>query len=234
MAHGKNSTDELVLSRLQVRQCDQAAIERFEIIGMVLMENAGSAAARHILGILGSPQGKRVFIVAGLGNNAGDGFVVARHLSNVGVFVELLICGSREHFKRDALSNLRIIEHMNLPISYIQPGQQDIEPLIVQYVDSADIIVDAMLGTGTSGPPREPIRTAIKILSDKKLTQKIVALDIPSGLDCDTGEPLEIAVRAGHTVTFAAIKKGFRSLQAANYTGKVTVASIGINTALLL
>ena len=231
MVHGKKSTDELVLSRLQVRQCDQVAIERFGIIGLVLMENAGSAAASYILGLLDGEPGKRVFIVAGVGNNAGDGFVVARHLSNAGVFVEVLICGSRERFKGDALSNLRIIEHMSLPISYIQSEQQDVEPFIAQRAEKADIIVDAMLGTGTSGPPRGVIRTAIKVLSDKKLSSKIVALDIPSGLDCDTGEPLEIAVRAGHTVTFAALKKGFRSLRAANYTGKVTVGSIGINMA---
>lgn len=222
----------MILSCDQIRSCDQIALQRFEIMGLVLMENAGSAAARYILSLLPKPTAANVSIITGTGNNAGDGFVVARHLYNAGVGVNILICGSRNRVKGDALANLRIIEHMELPIKYINSqSPSDIARTVNAHANRADIIVDALLGTGTAGAPREPIRTAIETINELKPT--IVSLDIPSGLDCDSGEPLELAVHAQHTVTFAALKKGFQKPTAHKYTGSVTVASIGIDTALL-
>ena len=232
--HKRNDQTELVLSREQVRQCDRIAIERFEINGLVLMENAGAAAARLILSLLDDIASSGVCVVAGVGNNAGDGFVVARHLSNVNVPVEVILCGSRERYKGDAEANLRIIERMALPIICLEPGPPDAAAVVQSHAASADIIVDAMLGTGAVGSPREPIRSAIEVINDlQKIQKTVVALDIPSGLDCDTGQPLEAAVRADHTVTFAAMKKGFQSPEADKYTGDITVASIGIKTSLL-
>lgn len=230
--HKRNGQTELVLSREQVRQCDRIAIERFEIKGLVLMENAGAAAARLILSLLDDPASSSVCIVAGVGNNAGDGFVVARHLSNANVQVEVILCGDRERYKGDAEANLRIIERMALPIICLETEPPEAAAVVIRsHAAVADIIVDAMLGTGAAGAPREPIRSAINIIND--LQKTVVALDIPSGLDCDTGQPLEVAVRADHTVTFAAMKKGFQSPEARKYTGDVTVASIGIDTSLL-
>ncbi len=222
----------LVLSRQEVRNCDRVAIERYQINGLVLMENAGSAAARLILSALGTERTGRVCIIAGTGNNGGDGFVVARHLANIGVSVEVIICGDRARIKGDALSNLVIIEHMKMPIYYVKSETPSkIADLIRQRAEPADLIVDAMLGTGAAGPPREPFRTAIETINS--LDKPVIALDIPSGLDCDTGQPLEAAVRANQTVTFAAMKKGFLEPAAIYYTGEVTVASIGIDTRLL-
>ena len=222
----------LVMSRLQVRACDAIAIEKFAIPGIVLMENAGSAAAATILASLDCPARSRVCILAGVGNNAGDGFVVARHLTNHAVKVDILICGPRNRFTGDALTNLRIVENMHLPITCLdQSPPESLTSIITQHLAAADLIVDAMLGTGASGPPRQPIRSVIEILNT--IDSPVVALDIPSGLDCDTGRPSEIAVRADQTVTFAALKKGFNTLDAARYTGKVTVASIGIDAAIL-
>jgi len=233
--HKRNDQTDLVLSREQVRQCDRIAIERFEINGLVLMENAGAAAARLILSLPDDIASCCVCVVAGVGNNAGDGFVVARHLSNANVPVEVILCGSRERYKGDAEANLRIIERMALPIICLEPGPPEAAAAVIRsHTAVADIIVDAMLGTGAVGAPREPIRSAIEVINDlQKIQKTVVALDIPSGLDCDTGEPLEIAVRADHTVTFAAMKKGFQSPEAGKYTGDVTVASIGIDTSLL-
>jgi NAD(P)H-hydrate epimerase len=233
--HKQNDQAELVLSREQVRRCDRIAIERFEINGLVLMENAGAAAARLILSLPDDIASCRVCVVAGVGNNAGDGFVVARHLSNVNVPVEVILCGSRERYKGDAEANLRIIERMGLPIICLEPGPPEAAAAVIRsHAAAADIIVDAMLGTGAAGSPREPIRSAIEVINDlQKIQKTVVALDIPSGLDCDTGEPLEIAVRADYTVTFAAMKKGFQSPEAGKCTGDVTVASIGINASLL-
>ena len=234
MVQKPNRTDGLVLSREQVRACDAIAIKRFGIEGLVLMENAGGGAARMILSLLSEPPRALVVIVAGTGNNGGDGFVVARHLANEKVGVDVIICGSRQRITGDALSNLAIIEKMKLPLTFIdETTSKVVAAELASRLKGADIIVDAMLGTGAAGPAREPIRTAIETVNQNADGKTIVALDIPSGLDCDSGRPLEIAVRAQHTVTFAAMKKGFQSLDAAPYTGAVTVASIGIDTSLL-
>ena len=217
-----------ILSREEVRACDRVAIEHYEINGLVLMENAGGAAARQILDLLQEKGGKRVGILAGAGNNAGDGFVVARHLVNEGIEVDVLICVARERFQGDALSNLMIIEHMEIPLQYADPESAEGIAAAIQKIGSkSDMLVDALLGTGTVGAPREPFRTAIRTIN--QLDLPVVSLDIPSGLDCDSGAPLEIAVRADYTVTFAAIKKGFSNPEAQEYTGVVTLASIGID-----
>ena len=217
-----------VLRRAQVRACDGVAIERYEMSGLVLMENAGGAAARYIVRLSQEMGGSRVGIIAGAGNNAGDGFVAARHLANEGIEVTVLICAARERFQGDARSNLVILEHMEIPIQYPDPESSRAVANAIQTVgQESDLMVDALLGTGTSGPPREPIRTAIETINH--LALPVVALDIPSGLDCDSGEPLGIAVRADHTVTFAALKKGFDNPKAKQYTGIITPASIGIH-----
>ena len=224
----KHEANHPILSRAQVRACDGVAIERYEINGLVLMENAGGAAARYIQSLLQEIGGRRVGIIAGAGNNAGDGFVVARHLVNEGIQVVVLICVDRERFKGDARSNLIIIEHMEIPIQYPDSDSAPAVAKAIQTVgEESDMMVDALLGTGTSGPPREPFHTAIETIN--KLDLPVVALDIPSGLDCDSGEPLEIAIRADHTITFAALKKGFGNPEAEQYTGDVTLASIGIH-----
>jgi len=231
----------LVLSRRQVRACDTYAIEHFKIPSLVLMENAGSAAARYILDLLDNPADSGVCIIAGSGNNAGDGFVVARHLSNETVNVEILICGSRDRLKPDALANLVIVENMKLPIHYLDTSSHSDEAALLESISQTvgklagsrqvNLVVDALLGTGATGPPKQPLRAVIEALN--QLNKTVVALDIPSGLDCDTGKPLEVAVRAHHTITFAAMKKGFLIPDAQDYIGKVSVASIGISTALL-
>jgi len=221
----KENPADLVLGREEVRACDRVAIERYEISGLVLMENAGLGAAQYILSLMENPSDSRVCIVAGTGNNGGDGFVVARHIINAGVAVEVILCGSPERIGGDARSNLRIIEHLDIPIHQIdQMGRAKFSDMLRQ----SDLLVDAMLGTGTAGPARQPFRTAIETIN--QANKKVIALDIPSGLDCDTGEPLEVAVRADYTITFAAMKKGFQNSRAAEYTGRVKVVSIGIKT----
>jgi len=158
--------------------------------------------------------------------------VAARHLYNGGYRVEVLVLGERERIRGDALSNLRIIERMGLAVHYPAGEPAAVGREMEARAGDCDLLVDGLLGTGAAGPAREPIRTAIGTIN--RLGRVVLALDIPSGLDCDTGEPLGEAVRAGHTVTFAAMKKGFENPMAREYTGKVTVASIGIKTELLL
>lgn len=207
-------------------------MERFGISGLVLMENAGSAAARHIVAALEGQSRKAICIVAGAGNNAGDGFVVARHLANADIAVCVLACAMPRDPGSDAAANLAIIQKMALPVEFLNelPGGQ-VRARIEEAARNATLVVDALLGTGTSGPPREPIRSVIEAINGAG--RPIFALDIPSGLDCDTGEPLGLAVRAAQTITFAAFKKGFLNPRSQDYTGRVSLASIGIKAELL-
>ena len=238
----KPANPQLVLSRQQVRACDTTAIEKYKVPSLLLMENAGSAAARYILNLLDSPADSGVCIIAGHGNNAGDGFVVARHLANESVNVEILICASRDRVKADALTNLIIIENMNLPIHYLKTASQSDDEALLKSVSQTvkklagtqqvNLVVDALLGTGIIGPPKQPIRTVIESLN--QINKTIVALDIPSGLDCDTGIPLDLAICAHHTITFAAMKKGFLIPSAQSYIGQVSVVPIGIRTDFLI
>ena len=227
--------NELILTREQVRECDRVAMERFAIAGLVLMENAGLGASRYILALLDrdyQDHPGRVFIAAGTGNNAGDGFVVARHLTNAGIVVDVAVFGDRGRIKGDAMSNLIVIEKMAVPICFVEQPDPDVAKTTVERLAGpARLVVDALLGTGTAGPPREPIRSAIEAINNAR--KPVVAIDIPSGLDCDTGRSLTPAICAAHTITFAASKKGFTHSRARRYTGDVTVVSIGIDTARL-
>jgi len=222
----KNQTD-MGLWCSEIRAADAIAIERLGIPGVVLMENAGSAAAREVLALLESPETAAACIVAGSGNNGGDGFVVARHLAGAGVKVKVLLLADAGKLKGDALINYRIIEKMSLPILSAEgKSPQEIREEIETYAAVSDVIVDAMLGTGAVGAPREPYRSAIQAINEAG--KLVAALDIPSGLNGDTGEAADATIHANVTVTFAATKKGFSNPAAQAYLGRVVVASIGI------
>jgi NAD(P)H-hydrate epimerase len=211
------------LNRQQVRELDRRAIEEYGVPGVVLMENAGRGAAEVLiaLGIHG-----RVLVCCGKGNNGGDGFVIARHLANRGVNVHTLLFVPPAELKGDALVNYRILERGGYPISIAA----DADSLKLELARS-EWIVDALFGTGLAGPVREPFDKAIEAINTR--AGRVLAVDIPSGLDCDTGEPLGATVRADHTVTFVAAKTGFAKPVAAQWLGRVHVADIGIPRVLL-
>ncbi len=218
---------EFALTREQIRELDRIAIEQYGIPGLILMENAGSACARTALRMLGSARGKEVTLLCGRGNNGGDGFVVARHLSNAGARCRLLLLGERQRVLKgggDNGVNLRIALNMEIPLQ--ETGT--VEKLEAALEDGAgcSLLVDALLGTGVSGEVREPFRGAIQALN--RMEAPVLAVDVPSGLDCDTGRPLGEAVRADRTVTFGVNKVGLARPEAANYTGPVEVAPISI------
>lgn len=216
----------VILSREQVRSLDRIAVERFEIPSMVLMENAGRGATdalfRRIPHMADSPT---VGIVAGRGNNGGDGFVVARHLSLRGIAAEVLILGDTDAFRAhgDAGANFRILERMGLSIHEIASANA-----LVERLRNLRVVVDAILGTGLTGAVRGLPGDCIDALNAQEhLRGAIYALDVPSGLDCDSGEPLGRAVRAAATATFAAMKPGLADGKAKTYTGPVDVLDIG-------
>ncbi|MCP4450247.1 MAG: NAD(P)H-hydrate epimerase [Planctomycetes bacterium] len=210
------------MTREQVRGFDRHAIEVLKIPGTVLMENAGLACARTALSMLAKPCKNRVCILCGTGNNGGDGYVIARHLRNHGVHVELFVFGDMARVTGDALVHLTILRHLNVAVQSL-PHDQVMDSTWLQ---SSDLLVDALLGTGLKGGLRGPYKQLIETIN--RAGVPVLAVDIPSGLDCDTGVPLGAAVKADRTVSLVALKAGFLNPDAAQYTGQVTVASIGV------
>ena len=216
------------LTRDQVRNVDRRAIDRYHMSGLVLMENAGRNAAALIDDRLGPDA--QVWICCGSGNNGGDGCVIARHLSNRGWSVRLMITGNENRMTPDTLANYRIIRAMGIDITVAaDAATQNAE---IDRVTEADVVIDALLGTGFRGAVRSPTDALIDRIN-AATKRAIVAIDLPSGLDCDTGEPSNATVCADLTITFVARKIGFDAPQAAAYLGRVEVADIGAPVALL-
>ncbi|MBN2563959.1 MAG: NAD(P)H-hydrate epimerase [Phycisphaerae bacterium] len=217
-----NPSEKIVLTRRQIREVDRMAIEEYGIPGIVLMENASRSATKVVLDCLeGSGT---VAIVCGRGNNGGDGFAVARHLANAGVAVELLLACDPEGLTGDAATNYGIARKMAIKCHAFDTIERirAARPAL----DTAAVVVDAVLGTGFSGEVRSPLDAVINAINEAR-GAKIVAIDVPSGLDCDTGRPCNATIRADVTVTFVARKAGFDAPGASDYTGPVHVADIG-------
>jgi len=217
----------MILTREQARQLDRRAIEEFGVPGIVLMENAGRGMA-ELLRTLGI--GGLVVLCCGKGNNGGDGFVMARHLDNAGVRVRVLLFGDPAQLSGDAAINHRIIAASDIPVDVFAGPSLDEERLRRQLAD-ADWIVDALFGSGLRGAIQPPFDRIIAAINSAK--SRVFAVDVPSGLDSDTGQPLGIAVRAHHTGTVAAMKKGFLQPSAAAWLGQVHVIDMGAPRALL-
>ena len=219
----------VALSVAAMREADRRAIEEFGIPGVVLMENAGRGAADVALEMLKGVANRSAVIVAGRGNNGGDGFVIARHLANAGVKVLVRLLARFDDVAGDARINLDVIRKMRLDVREIELPRDFHE--LTEEVAAATLVVDAMLGTGTKGAIRDPYFSAIDLVNCScRLT---LAVDVPSGLDADTGEPLGTCIVAAHTVTFAAPKTGMLNPSAARYLGVLTVVDIGLPRELL-
>ncbi len=205
----------IVLSRDAVRAVDRAAIEEYGIPGAILMENAAIGLADEASRWLGAARDAKVLIICGSGNNGGDGYALARHLHNRG-HQPLLVPLGDPRPGTDAALNRSISRRMNLP--EIAADELD------RHRD-ADLVVDAIFGTGLDRPVTGAEAGAIDWIN--RSGRRVLAVDVPSGLDCDTGRPLGTAVRAGRTITFVAPKPGFAAPGAREYTGEVTVVGIG-------
>jgi NAD(P)H-hydrate epimerase len=217
----------MFLTREQVRAIDRRAIEEFGVPGVVLMENAGRGAAEVLrsLGISG-----RVVICCGKGNNGGDGFVIARHLDNAQVPIRVLLFCRAEDLAGDAAVNYQILAKSRLPMATYSSQPLDAKALRDELAGT-DWVVDALFGTGLAGPVRAPFDQVIATIN--AAPARVLAVDIPSGMDCDTGQPLGAAVRAHHTVTFVAPKTGFAQPAAQPWLGQVHVVDIGAPRQLL-
>lgn len=216
------------LSRRQVRRVDRLAVQRYGMTGLVLMENAGRGAASAMRRKYGE-RGKAV-IFCGSGNNGGDGCVVARHLLNAGWGVRLVLCGDANRLTEDMAANLHIARRMEIPTVDAQTWDA-FEP-IASSIGPDEVVVDALLGTGFRGTLRPPMDRLVGALNDCA-KRAAVALDVPTGLDCDTGEPSEPTFAADLTVTFVAPKIGFANPVAARCLGAVEVVDIGAPASLI-
>lgn len=208
------------LSRAEVGELDRRAIHEFGLPGIILMENAGRGAAEILLSL--GARG-RVVICCGKGNNGGDGFVMARHLDLHRVDVRVLLFCRPEELQGDAKTNFEVISRSKLSLEVFAAN---IDPAgIGQELAAAEWIVDALFGTGLQGPVRSPYDKIIELINGSGA--KILAVDIPSGLEGDTGQPLGPTVRAHHTVTFVSLKAGFLLPSSQEWTGKIDVVDIG-------
>ena len=214
------------MSRDQSRAFDTWAINELGVPGVVLMENAGRSCAQLIAEKLSALAKPRVCIFCGTGNNGGDGYDIARHLINDGFDVAVVVCSDPGKIKGDARTNLDILERMGRRIERLNPADADLPEQVRSLTTGAALIVDGLFGTGLRGQLSGEYKRLIEAVN--ACDCPILAVDIPSGLDCDSGEPLGAAIEAAWTVTFVAVKKGFTSARAARYTGEIFVASIGI------
>ena len=184
----------------------------------LMMENAGAATSRYVVEKFPNISSKKILVYAGLGNNGGDAFVVARHLAGYGSDVKVVLLGSPDKIKTDeSRINWKLLEKMD-SVDLIVTS--DISGLDLQ----ADIIVDGILGTGISGKIREPYASAIDMINKSKAFK--LAVDVPSGLDPDTGNTGDKCVKADATVTFHKMKVGMPKRK--DMCGAILVEKIGI------
>ena len=209
-----------VVTAAEMRQIDQDTIEGVGIPGIVLMETAGSAIVRAIEQHY--PTCRRIGIFAGKGNNGGDGIVIARQLGHAGRDVNLFLVSPQESFTGEADTNLQIAKNLGV---WIKEVLTDAELKSDVNIASCELLVDAIFGTGLRGTVRGSIATLIKSINS--LPAPILSVDLPSGLDANTGHPLGICVRADRTVTIGLPKRGLLVHPGAEFAGKLEVVDIG-------
>ncbi|HRY29562.1 MAG TPA: NAD(P)H-hydrate epimerase [Elusimicrobiota bacterium] len=188
--------------------------------GAVLMENAGRAVADAVGTILNPPPASRIAVFCGGGNNGGDGLVAARHLADAGFQPRVALALPPERFQGDALFHWKKLLDRKIPYAVFQSLQK-----LLEFLGDFSAAVDALLGTGFHGAPREPFRSLIVFLNGS--SAPVTAVDVPSGLDADTGRVDDVAVRADLTVTLGLPKRGLVKKSARPWTGLLRVADIG-------
>ena len=204
------------LTTAQMREADRRAIEVIGIPGPVLMNNAGAAVFTKVTG-------PKVGVVCGKGNNGGDGYVVARLALLAGYDTRVIVLAERESIQGDAAIFMHAYENLGGPIQFI--NNEDDAKAATESLSDCTTLVDAILGTGITGEVRGLAAIAINLWPTNPRT---IAVDIPSGMNADTGEPCGGCIRADATVTFQFPKAGFENPGAQEYIGDLTIADIGI------
>ncbi len=208
-----------VVTAQEMAAVDKFTIETLDLPGRVLMENAGRAVFEPLRERWQPLPSKRVAVFCGKGNNGGDGFVIARLLNEAGAQCETFSLASANDLRSDALANYRLLENLGYPIHTLLPETPP--PNLTQY----DFIIDALVGTGVRGPLNGFIATLVQHLNAS--ASPIVAVDLPTGMNADTGAADGPCIRAQLTVTFGARKRGLLFSPGRECVGELHVADIG-------
>ncbi len=208
-----------VTTAAEMAAMDRAAIESFGIPGMALMESAGRSVVGAMRTHFGELRGRQVSIFCGKGNNGGDGYVVARYLHKLDCRVKIFLHAPPEQLSGDARANFDIVEKMKLPI--FRPGEWEHASACA----SADILVDALLGTGVRGALKGALAELVAHMN--QAGAPIVAIDLPTGVETDTGRVAGEAIRATITITMGALKRGLCFYPGREHAGRIFVADIG-------
>ncbi|MEM7474141.1 MAG: NAD(P)H-hydrate epimerase [Planctomycetota bacterium] len=217
-----------VLSTEQVRRVDLVAIERYGVHSLVLMENAALNCVRWIQQFCARrSRPPRTVILCGRGNNGGDGLVIARHLQTLGWPVRVLLLGPEELLSDDNLANWKILKSGSaserLAIGeLVEKFQAEHHPAIAE----AELVIDAMLGTGASGAPRAPFAEWIEAANTCEAIR--IAIDIPTGVCAQTGAAFDLHFRPSHTLSFVARKPAMQLPDSSKLFGEVEILPIGL------
>jgi hydroxyethylthiazole kinase-like uncharacterized protein yjeF len=208
----------------EMQEMDRQTIESYGLPGRVLMENAGLGATRILLRQFKGLIKKKIGIVAGRGNNGGDGFVIARYLSQKDAYVTVYLLAKKSMVKGDAAENLNILAPLDIPVVEM-PDQKSFSKHKTSMLHQ-EIWIDAILGTGLKSDVKGYFRKIIEFINS--LEKPVFAVDIPSGLNADTGRPCGTCIQAHTTATFAFAKTGHLIFPGATYTGNLEIVDIGI------
>jgi len=218
-----------LLKAAEMRDIDRRASEEYLISSLVLMENAGLRVFELVKEILDNLAGSRIVILAGKGNNGGDGLVLARHLNNAGARTDCFLLGESAALTPDAAANYTILDRMGIKVSPLQ-HEADTMALALA-LTGADLIVDAIYGTGFRGELNEYESWIVETIN--KCRVPTIALDIPSGVEADTGRVHGQAVEADYTITLALPKAGLVLSPGCDFVGKLIIGDISIPRSLL-
>lgn len=213
-----------VVTAREMKDIDMKAIQEFGIPGLVLMERAGLAVTKRIREIFGR---KKIIVIAGSGNNGGDGLVIGRELYHDGWDVSVFLTTDPEKLSGDALAQYRIAERFGVPLYPVSDLFSRRESLLSRH----SLIIDAIFGTGLSKPVSGAIANVIAVMNDTGLP--ILSVDIPSGISSDDGQVLGVGIKASCTVTFGLPKRGHLLHPGAAYAGELFIEDIGFPRSLL-
>ena len=225
-----------VFSRASIRELDRVATSEFHMPSIVLMENAARGCAQAIIQGLSTIDDAAVVVLCGPGNNGGDGLAIARHLSNADIHVAVVMADGAGTKSPDSSTNLAIVRAMSIPVIQSGPDAPAAFKRAADAIGKPHVLVDALLGTGVdravTGDLAETIRYVNGWSQGGEDAPTVISIDIPSGMDSDTGEPAGgadgISIRADYTLTLAGVKEGFLNIAAQKLLGEVMVVDIGV------
>ena len=209
-----------ILTVQEAKAIDREA-QGLGLLTLVLMENAGRAVAKEALKVLKGR--KAVVIFCGKGNNGGDGFAAARHLLIKGIKPEIFLAGKPLDVKNEAGVNLQVLLKLRQKVQSIR---EDNLHLVREKIQKNSLLIDALLGVGLQGEVRGIFRPLIEMINASR--GYVLSVDIPSGLDADTGKVLGCCIKANKTVTFVAKKKGMTIGDGPKHCGKIIIADLGL------